>query len=236
MFVNHPDESIHSSVLIVSDDTQFARVVMARWQAERHVPEMTLATSDIWRPAGVPAQGAVIIGQVRPERVVTLLSSASASACTAILYVAEDEKDAAEIHSNYPQLLVLPRQDGWTGTLVLLATEALRRVEAVGRAQRAERSALQGQGQATLGRYMLEMRPSVNNALTSILGNSDLLLLEPGRLTAAAREQIHTIRTMAVRLNEVMQRFSSLVTEMRAGEKESQDETEGLSHPLAARS
>ena len=44
--------------------------------------------------------------------------------------------------------------------------------------------------QATLGRYVLEMRHNLNNALTSLLGNSELLLLEPGALSAEARPQV----------------------------------------------
>jgi len=83
---------------------------------------------------------------------------------------------------------------------------------------------------------MLEMRPSVNNALTSVMGNADLLLLEPGQASAARREQLETIHTMALRLNEIMQRFSSLAAEMRAGEKESQAETQAASRLLATRS
>ena len=47
---------------------------------------------------------------------------------------------------------------------------------------------------------MLDMRPSVNNALTSVLGNADLLLLEPGQAHGESREQIQTIHTMALRL------------------------------------
>ena len=82
---------------------------------------------------------------------------------------------------------------------------------------------------------MLEMRPSVNNALTSVLGNADLLLLEPGRASAESREQIQAIHTMALRLNEIMQRFSSLASEMQAGEKESQAETESVSNRFAGR-
>jgi signal transduction histidine kinase len=82
---------------------------------------------------------------------------------------------------------------------------------------------------------MLEMRPSVNNALTSVLGNADLLLLEPGQASGESREQIQTIHTMALRLNEIMQRFSSLATEMRAGETDSQAETEGVSRRLVAK-
>jgi hypothetical protein len=130
--------------------------------------------------------------------------------------------------------LVIPRQDGWINTLILISTEALRRAEAEGRAQRAVHQALECQCNATLGCYMLEMRPSVNNALTSVLGNADLLLLEPGQIPAECREQIRTIHTMALRLNEIMQRFSSLSAEMRAGEKDSQAETEAASQRVAA--
>ena len=61
---------------------------------------------------------------------------------------------------------------------------------------------------------MTEMKHSVNNALTSVLGNSDLLLLEPGSFSAQTRAQVETIRNMALRIHEIMQRFSSLEKEM----------------------
>jgi hypothetical protein len=66
----------------------------------------------------------------------------------------------------------------------------------------------------------------VNNALTSLLGNAELLLLEPGQLSAQSIAQIKTIHTMAMRINEIMQRFSSLASEVREGETPSQGETE----------
>jgi signal transduction histidine kinase len=76
---------------------------------------------------------------------------------------------------------------------------------------------------------MLEMRPSVNNALTSVLGNADLLLLDAaGKSNGSTREQIQTIHNMALRLNEIMQRFSSLASEARLSETASQHETNGL--------
>lgn len=82
--------------------------------------------------------------------------------------------------------------------------------------------------EAALGRYMLEMRHSFNNALTSVLGNSELLLLEPGALSDQTRDQVETIHTMALRLCEVMQRFSSLENEMRFPAEESHGETSEL--------
>ena len=218
-----------SSVLIVSDDTEFARTLTARWQAERHVPEITMVTSSVWHPSSASNHDLVIIGPVRDRNPAPILSDAiSSSPRTAAIYFADEEKNIRALHAEYPHLLIVPRQDGWAGTLILVSIEALRRVEALRRAQRAEGLALASQGHATLGRYMLEMRPSVNNALTSVLGNADLLLLEPGQASGESREQIQTIHTMALRLNEIMQRFSSLATEVRAGEKESQAETEGV--------
>jgi signal transduction histidine kinase len=73
---------------------------------------------------------------------------------------------------------------------------------------------------------MVDMKHSVNNALTSMLGNAELLLLEPGQLSSQSLAQIKTIHSMAMRINEIMQRFSSLSSEMREAENASQAETE----------
>jgi len=110
--------------------------------------------------------------------------------------------------------------------VLLLAGESLRRTEALKLARQAERHASQYANQATLGRYMYDMKHNMNNALTSLLGNAELLLLEPGGLSAQSLAQIKTIHTMALRINEVMQRFSSLASELREGETQSQVETE----------
>jgi len=223
-----------SSVLIVSDDTEFARLVAARWQAERHVPEITIVTSDLWQAASSSSYDLVIVGPVRSGKSLAILSALDAIPGSATVYIPEEGQEADLIRSEHPHALVVPRQDGWIGTLILISNEALRRAQAEDRAQKAARLAFESQCNATLGRYMLEMRPSVNNALTSVLGNADLLLLEPGQLPAACREQIRTIHSMALRLNEIMQRFSSLSAEMRAGEKESQAETQGAGEHVAA--
>ena len=201
----------------------------------RSFPKSRLSTSDVWRPGSEPKYDLAIVGSVRSGSLSSILPALCSLPSTAAVYVAEVTEDVATLQEEYPQVLVVPRQDHWVRTLLLVSIEALRRVEAVGRAQRAERLALASQRHATLGRYMLEMRPSINNALTSVLGNADLLLFDPGRVSGESREQIHAIHTMALRLNEVMQRFSSLMTEMQAGETESHAETEPLSHPLAGR-
>ena len=225
----------HSSVLIVSDDTEFARTVAARWQADRRVPEITLTTSDVWQSSAAEGYNLIIVGPVRDNRIRAILTALNTIPTAATIYVATETKDVPHLAAQHPHVLIIPREDGWIGTLILVAGEALRRAAATARAQRAERVAAEAQRNAVLGRFMLDMRPSVNNALTSVLGNADLLLLEPGQIHPEAREQIRTIHTMALRLNEIMQRFSSVAAEMRAGEKESQAETNNVTQISEAR-
>jgi signal transduction histidine kinase len=223
----------HSSVLIVSDDTEFARTVAARWQAERRVPEITLTTSDVWQSSAAEGYNLVIVGPVRDNKIGAILIALNKIPAAAI-YVSAETKDVSRLASEHSHVLIIAREDGWIGTLILVAGEALRRAAATARAQRAERIAAEAQRNAVLGRYILDMRPSVNNALTSVLGNADLLLLDAESIQPDAREQIRAIHTMALRLNEIMQRFSSLAAEMRAGEKESQAETSKVSQISAA--
>jgi signal transduction histidine kinase len=129
------------------------------------------------------------------------------------------------VRETFPRVLLIRRHEDWLETTVLLGVELLRRVEALARAQAAEQAAISCHRYATLGRYVLEMRHSLNNALTSVLGHAELLLLEPAVFTPEIRDQINTIHAMALRIHETLQRFSSLDQEMQCSEKKSQSET-----------
>jgi len=140
--------------------------------------------------------------------------------------VPADSRELGQLRSRYPRLVHIPLREDWAQTLLLVAGESLRRAEAQRLAKQSERRAAKNEQQATLGRYMVDMKHSVNNALTSMLGNAELLLLEPGQLSSQSLAQIKTIHSMALRINEIMQRFSSLASEMREAENASQAETE----------
>jgi signal transduction histidine kinase len=120
----------------------------------------------------------------------------------------------------------VPLREDWTQMILLLAGESLKRTEALKIAKQAERNASINANQAMLGRYMIDMKHNVNNALTSLLGNAELLLLEPGQLSGQSLAQIKTIHTMALRINEIVQRFSSLASEVKDADTASQPETE----------
>ncbi len=208
------------TVLILADDAEFARAVIARWQSERSVPGFAVVGSDVWNGANSAPYELAIVGEVRPARLTSILKTLDTAAKPAIC-VAKDAASVQALRESHPRILVLKQSENWADDLVLLGGESLRRIEAVVRARRAEQAAAATQQVATLGRYMLEVRHSLNNALTSVLGNAELLLLDPSAFAPEVREQIETIRTMSLRLHEIIQRFSSLETEMRIAERNS---------------
>jgi signal transduction histidine kinase len=147
-------------------------------------------------------------------------------AAAVILCVPADSREMGQLRSKYPRLVQIPLREDWAQTLLIVAGESLRRAEALRLAKQAEHRAARNENDATLGRYMTDMKHSINNALTSMLGNAELLLLEPGQLSSQSLAQIKTIHSMALRINEVMLRFSSLASEMKDAETTSQAETE----------
>jgi signal transduction histidine kinase len=199
------------TVLIISDNAEFSRSITARWQMERNVPTFTLLSGDLW-PRTVDNFAVAIVGPLRRE-LLSVIVEPLHSTQQPLFCVCDDASTAQLVRERWPRTSVLC-DENWLNLLVLSAGEAVLRARAEARARAAEEKCAVLERQATLGRYMLDMRHSLNNALTSLLGNSDLLLIEPGSLSAQARAQIETIRNMTLRIHEVMQRFSSLEKEM----------------------
>lgn len=201
------------TVLIISDEVDFSRRITARWQMERNVPTFTLLSGELWPRLAVDTFDVAIVGQLRRDLLSIVLEPLHSTA-QPVFCVGQDSATAQLIRDRWPRISILRATEHWLETLVLAAAEAVHRSRAEGRARAAEASCAALERQATLGRYMLDMRHSLNNALTSVLGNSDLLLLEPGSFSAQTRAQIETIRNMTLRIHEIMQRFSSLEKEM----------------------
>jgi signal transduction histidine kinase len=212
-----------AKVLILTDDCEFARVLSARWRAERRPPTVTVLASQAFQPLSAEGHELVVLGPLKPDGLSTLLSAEAWS--SPVVLCASDSPEVREARSSHPRLIVLPLEKDWAETLLTVSAEILKRMEAGRRLRHALAVAAQSEREATLGRYMIEMKHSVNNALTSILGNAELLLLEPGQLSAQSLQQIKTVHSMTLRIHEIMQRFSSLASEMREAEMESQAET-----------
>jgi signal transduction histidine kinase len=190
--------------------------------------------SDVWKEHEVLPHDLVVVGPLHHGKLSDVLKALETAAAV-ILCAPADSRELAQLRSRHPRLVHIPLREDWTQTLLLVAGESLRRTEALRLARQAESKAISNERYATLGRYMTDMKHSVSNALTSMLGNAELLLLEPGQLSKESLAQIKTIHSMALRINEIMQRFSSLASEMREAENASQAETEGVSPSTSKR-
>lgn len=220
------------TVLIISDEADFSRRVTARWQMERNVPTFTLLSGDLWPRFAVDVFDVAIVGELRRDLLSVVLEPLHSTG-QPIFCVCRDATTAQLVRERWPRISILRPSEHWLEILVLAGSEAVHRSRAETRARGAEIACATLERQAMLGRYMLEMRHSLNNALTSVLGNSDLLLLEPGSLSAQTRAQIETIRNMALRIHEIMQRFSSLEKEMNVVAQQAERDT-GKSYAAVA--
>jgi signal transduction histidine kinase len=209
------------SVLIIADQPAFARDVVSHWQMERVVPAFTIMSSEFFS-APHPGQCdlAIVDGTTLPEARLNMVLQSLESRAGAIICVVSQQSRFHGLKTQYHRVLPLKQNEEWLGAIVVLGTEVLRRQEAAARLRRADQVVNAHQSQAALGRFMLETRHGFNNALTSVLGNAELLLLETASLSPEMREQVETIHSMALRLHEMMQRFSSLEAEMQFAERE----------------
>jgi signal transduction histidine kinase len=220
------------TALIISDDADFSRMITSRWQSERSVPAFTLMSSDVRLGFDPENFQLAIAGRIHPRALSAVLEALDAAG-KRVLFVSEDTATLQTVRTRWPGIVALRQQENWLDTLILVGSEALHRMKAEAHALRAERINALLEHEATLGRYMLEMRHTLNNMLTAMLGNSELLLLEPGSLSAEARSQIETIRNMALRIHEILRRFSSLEKELSVVGWETRKESERTAQAAA---
>ena len=135
----------------------------------------------------------------------------------AIVIHSDPSREFYNIHGTVIDLRREP--EIWPAIVGLVGRAILQRHEAELRARKAETRCAAAEAEATLGRFMLEMRVNVNNALTTVLGNADLLVHEPG-LPATVHTQADAIRSMAMRLHEMFQRFCSIEKELGVTNRE----------------
>lgn len=201
------------TVVIVSDVPEFSAVATRRWLAERSVPSFVLADSNSL--AGISEGGfdLAVIGGVSAEAFTYVLDALKATGKPLI--------HVSKLNGYAPHgPITVPEAPGWPDLLITIAAQILERQRTNDELAKTLETLAKIEQQAALGRYMLEARHNLNNALTSILGNSDLILLDAVSLPTPQRSQVETIRNMAMRLNEIMQRFSSLQKEMQLMEQQ----------------
>jgi signal transduction histidine kinase len=220
------------TVLILSADPAFARELAAEWPAEPLGPEFTVLDKNLFSQFSGSHYDLAIVDANADEVLPDLRRALAVAAKPAIIIIGDIGDDglgsaccqslprSTKLDGSMIQLNRRPASAAetseshtWAAIAGLLGREILRRSNAETRLRAAESAYAAAEAQATLGRYMIEMRHNINNALTSVLGNAELLALEPG-LPAKAIAEADTVRNMALRLHEVFQRFSSIEKEL----------------------
>jgi len=213
-------------VLILSTDAAFAREVAAHWPADPNPPEFTVLGSPLGHDLS-DQYDLAIADAPTPQAGSEFKQMLAATGRPAIIVYAngalggnEIQKDMVEFERHKLEGGESGSPSTWASMAGLIGREILRRTLAEACAVDAETRLTTAHAEATLGRYMLEMRHDANNALTSVLGNAELLALEPG-LPAKVLAEADTIRNMALRLHEMFQRFSSIEKELSVVARES---------------
>ncbi len=205
-------------VLILSTNPAFAREVSSHWPSEpENLPEFTVLDQALVHDLDAGQYDLAIADVSSPDSHSVVKKALAATGKPALLIHADNSLPFSSAQNGF---IELRGQDGlWPVVAGLIGREILGRCLAETRAYNAEKICAIAQAEATLGRYMVEMRHNVNNALTSVLGNAELLSMEPG-LPAKTRVQADTILNMALRLHEVFQRFASLEKELSVAARE----------------
>jgi len=203
------------TVAIITDDAAFANALTRRWLTEREVPAFVLVQGDSDFQNTLDFDLAVAV-RIAPENLAAAVNLLNATNKPAIL--------VSSLNGNSPhgpKLTVLPEVLEWPNLVVLVSQQMLQRERSKQELNRFQQTIAELERDASLGRFMLEVRHNLNNALTSVLGNSDLILLDAEQLPATLRQQVETISNMSMRMNEIMHRFSSLQKEMQLMEEQS---------------
>jgi len=211
------------AVLIVSGQPEFSQSILTRWQLETNLPPVTVVNCDLCESLAPDSFDLAIVGGLPSDRLETLLRQLDQLGKT-LLVLAPDAATADCARAVAPRSIVLEQIDEWLTGFLLLASETVRRLEAESRARQAAQDLAASENNAKLGRYITEQRHAINNALTSVMGNSELLAFDAANLSAHQLSQIETIRTMSVRIHEIMQRLSSLESETKWMEKQKEHE------------
>jgi signal transduction histidine kinase len=212
MKINRP------TVLILSSDPAFSRQLTASWPAGGDAPEFVLLEEDLCSELQRDTYELAIADAGNRTKLTNLKDALASAGKPAIIVDSESATETCAVRGPIVELRRVPSV--WPVLVAVLGREILRRIQAERHTAESDRLLATANAEATLGRYMTEMHSTVNNALTSVLGNAELLLLEPG-LPAPVLAQADTIRNMALRLHEVFQRFSSIEKELSLVARES---------------
>ena len=206
-------------ILVFSEDREFGNALARSWGQLGDPRELSISGTEA---AGEQVNGAVVLiddaavlAQLGPGVVLAIAITADASPPA----LSSPETSAGM------RTVWLQRAAGWAEIAVALARETVLRLESQEQAGEAKQRLREAERFAALGRFIVEARHGLGNALTGVLGHSELLLLEAGKeLNGETRAQVETIHAMSLKIHETFHRLSSLDIELKLAERQAERE------------
>jgi len=195
-------------IVVISDDREFVNLLVESWGRLRFSPEFTVCSvaSGGWigSCAVAIADGTGALARLEPG---------------VVLAIAICDEALPEVWKGV-RVVRVPSSPGWAEQAAALARESLLRLQAQMRTAALEQQVREMERYAALGRFIVEERHALGNALTGVLGHSELLLLEAHEeLQGKTRMQLEAIRAMSLKIHDTFHRLSSLDMELRAAEQ-----------------
>jgi hypothetical protein len=97
----------NASVLIVTDEPEFARLLTACWRAERDVPAITVLASNVWNEHEGVAHELAVVGPLREGKLPEILQSL-APASAVILCAPIESTELAQLRRRHPRFVHVP--------------------------------------------------------------------------------------------------------------------------------
>jgi len=195
-------------VLIVSDDAEFTDALLQSWRRAGRTPEFEVAT----KAAAGDAQAASVAVLDGPEALLRLSAEVPLAIAVTVAEPLLETPGAGR------RVVQIRRAKGWAEIAAGLALESVLREEAQQRAEDAEGRLKLSERFCALGRFIAGESHGLANALTSVLGHSELMLMEEG-VPDAVRERLATIHASSMGIHGILQRLSVLDRELQMAER-----------------
>jgi signal transduction histidine kinase len=222
-------------ILVVSSDREFVDALAQSWQRLRYSPEFMVASADaaaaLTRCAVVLTDDLAALPQLAAGVVLAIVVTAGVVEEAAmpepggklrVMRLARNlERNMARNHGSG-----WDSGWGWAEYAAALAQETVLRLDAQAQVAEVKQQVRELERFAALGRFIVEARHGLGNALTGVLGHSELLLLEDEGMRGEVRAQLETIHSMSLKMHETFHRLSSLEMELRVAERQAERETQ----------
>jgi signal transduction histidine kinase len=226
-------------ILVVSSDRVFVDALAQSWQRLRYSPEFMVASADaaaaFTRCAVVLTDDLAALPQLAAGVVLAIAVTAGGVDEAAIPETGGKLRVvrlARNLERNLERNMARNHVSGWDSGwgwaeyAAALAQETVLRLEAQAQVAEVKQRLRELERFAALGRFIVEARHGLGNALTGVLGHSELLLLEDEGMRREVRAQLETIHSMSLKMHETFHRLSSLEMELRVAERQAERETQ----------